>query len=97
MCWSLRAFLRYLHHQGLSPRALADCVPSVRRWKLAGLPTFLPTAQVQRALDGCDRATPMGWRDYAILMIRRIAYQEWTNPICVPTWPSLAVAKLARV
>jgi site-specific recombinase XerD len=69
MCWSLRAFLRYLHHQGLNPRALADCVPSMRRWKFASLPTFLPAAQVQRALDGCDRATPLGRRDYAILMM----------------------------
>jgi integrase len=33
------------------------------------LPTFLPTAQVQKALDGCDRATPTGRRDYAILMM----------------------------
>jgi site-specific recombinase XerD len=69
MCWSLRAFLRYLHHQGLNPRALANCVPSMRRWKLASLPTFLPAAQVQKALDGCDRATPIGRRDYAILMM----------------------------
>jgi hypothetical protein len=23
MCWSLRAFLRYLHHHGLNPHALA--------------------------------------------------------------------------
>jgi Phage integrase, N-terminal SAM-like domain len=29
MCWSLRAFLRYLHHRGLNPRALAGCVPSI--------------------------------------------------------------------
>jgi site-specific recombinase XerD len=69
MCWSLRAFLRYLHHQGLNPRALADCVPSIRRWRLSSLPSFLPAAQVQKALDGCDRATPMGRRDYAILMM----------------------------
>src|ERR1700722_6651057 len=69
MCWSLRAFLRYLQHQGLNPRALARCVPSMRRWKLAGLPTYLPAAQVQKALDGCDRATAMGRRDYAILMM----------------------------
>ena len=69
MCWSLRAFLRYLHHQGLSPRALGDCVPSMRRWKFASLPTFLPAAQVRRALDCCGRATPMGRRDYAILML----------------------------
>jgi site-specific recombinase XerD len=69
MCWSLRAFLRYLHHRGLNPRALAGCVPSVRRWKLATLPTYLPAAQVRKVLDGCDRATAMGLRDYAILMM----------------------------
>jgi site-specific recombinase XerD len=69
MCWSVRAFLRYLHHRGLNPRALAGCVPSMRRWKLATLPTYLSTTQVQKALDGCDRTTAMGRRDYAILMM----------------------------
>jgi hypothetical protein len=47
MCWSLRAFLRYLHHRGLNPLALAGCVPSIRRWKLASLPTYLSAVQVQ--------------------------------------------------
>ena len=69
MCWSLRAFLRYLHHKGLHPASLADCVPSMRRWRLATLPTYLSAAQVQKTLDGCDRATVMGRRDYAILMM----------------------------
>jgi site-specific recombinase XerD len=69
MCWSLRAFLRYLHHRGLSPLALAGCVPSIRQWKLASLPTYLSTAQVQKVLDGCDRTTALGRRDYAILMM----------------------------
>src|SRR5262249_10985879 len=35
MCWSLRAFLRYLHHKGLNPIPLAGCVPSIREWKFA--------------------------------------------------------------
>jgi site-specific recombinase XerD len=69
MCWSLRAFLRYLHHRGLNPLALAGCVPSIRQWKLASLPTYLSTAQVQKVLHGCDRTTAMGQRDYAILMM----------------------------
>ena len=69
MCWSVRAFLRYLHHKGLHPASLADCVPSIRRWKLATLPTYLSAAEVQKALDGCDRTTAMGRRDYAILMM----------------------------
>jgi site-specific recombinase XerD len=69
MCWSLRAFLRYLHHRGLSSRALAGCVPSIRRWRLASLPTYLSAAQVQKVLDGCDRTTALGRRNYAILMM----------------------------
>ena len=69
MCWVLRAFLRYLHHTGLNPLDLAGCVPSVRRWKLASLPTYLSAAQVQKVFDGCDRTTAMGRRDYAILML----------------------------
>ncbi|NOT53639.1 MAG: tyrosine-type recombinase/integrase [Deltaproteobacteria bacterium] len=69
MCWSLRAFLRYLHHTGLNPRALAGCVPSIRQWKFASLPTYLSAVQVQKVLDGCDQASATGRRDYAILMM----------------------------
>src|SRR5262245_61566755 len=69
MCWSLRAFFRYLHHKGLNRLPLADCVPSIRRWKLANLPTYLSAEQVQKALDSCDRATAIGRRNYAILMM----------------------------
>src|SRR5262249_39899395 len=75
VCWSLRAFLGYLHYirtepyKGLNPLALAGCVPSIRRWKLAGLPTYLSAVQVQKILDGCDRTTGLGRRDYAILIM----------------------------
>ncbi|MGY3413001.1 integrase [Bradyrhizobium sp. GM5.1] len=33
------------------------------------MPTFLPPHKVQQVLDGCDRSTPMGLRDYTILMV----------------------------
>jgi site-specific recombinase XerD len=69
MCSSLRAFLRYLHHKGLNPVSLAGCVPSIREWKLASLPTYLSAEQVQNVLDGCDRTSGAGRRDYAILMM----------------------------
>jgi len=69
MCSSLRTFLRYLHLRGLNPLALAGCVPSIRRWRLASLPTYLSAAQVQKVLDGCDRTTASGRRDHAILMM----------------------------
>jgi len=67
MCSSLRGFLRYLHHKGLNPAPLAGCVPSIRQWKLAHLPTYLSAEQVQNVLNSCDRATAIGRRDYAIL------------------------------
>jgi site-specific recombinase XerD len=69
MCRSVRSFLRYLHHRGLIPCMLAGCVPSIRRWKLTTLPTYLPVAQVQKALDSCNRTTATGRRDFAILMM----------------------------
>jgi site-specific recombinase XerD len=69
MCWSLRAFLRYLHHMGMNPNALAGCVPSIRQWKLVSLPTYLSAAQVQKVLDYCDRTSAVGRRDFAILMM----------------------------
>jgi site-specific recombinase XerD len=69
MCWTLRAFLRYLLCKGLSSLDLADCVPSVRHWRFSALPTYLSAKQVQQVLDGCDRRTPIGRRDYAILIL----------------------------
>ena len=69
MCWSLRSFLRYIHHKGLNPQALANCVPSIRQWKLVSLPTYLSGAQVKKALDCCDRTSAVGRRDFAILMM----------------------------
>jgi len=69
MCWSLRAFLRYLHHKGLNSVPLSGCVPSIRQWKFASLPTYLSAEQVQKVLDGCDRRSAFGRRDYAIIMM----------------------------
>lgn len=67
MCWSLRAFLRYLHFKGVISLQLADCVPSIRRWQFANLPTYMSAQQVQSVLDGCDQTTAVGRRDYAVL------------------------------
>lgn len=67
MCWSLRAFLRYLHKTGLNPLPLASCVPSIRRWKLARLPTYLSAAQVRR-----PSGTPDAWRLEFLYIIRRV-------------------------
>jgi len=38
-------------------------------WKLATPRTYLPAAQVRKALKGCDRGTVMGRRDYPVLLL----------------------------
>jgi site-specific recombinase XerC len=66
---ALRSFLRYLRHQGEISVDLAGCVPAVAVWSLSTLPKFLPAGTVQRILDHCERDTPHGKRNYAILLL----------------------------
>jgi site-specific recombinase XerD len=65
----LRSLLRFLHVKGLTPTALASAVPPVAGWHDTGIPVGLTAEQVQRLLDGCDRADPGGTRDLAMLLL----------------------------
>lgn len=70
MCSRLRVFLRYLYVEGLINTDLTTAVPSIRRpTREPRLPSFMPLEEVQHVLDGCDRSTAIGRRDYAILML----------------------------
>jgi integrase/recombinase XerD len=74
--YALRALLRFLHMQGLIIEPLVEAVPSVAR-RREDLPRALPAGQVKLLLDGCDRATPTGRRDYAIvLMLARLGLRR---------------------
>jgi integrase/recombinase XerD len=64
---ALRSLLTYWHVQGFIGRPLAGAVPSVAGWRLAGLPRALEAEQVRALLDGCDRSTVAGMRDFAIV------------------------------
>ena len=44
----------------MTPLALADCGFAYPPSGDGSLPTYLSAAQVQKVLDGCDRATAMG-------------------------------------
>ena len=66
---AVRALLRFLHVVGYVPVSLAAAVPAVAGWRLASLPRGLDAAVVGRLLEGCDRDTIVGRRDYAILII----------------------------
>jgi site-specific recombinase XerD len=66
---ALRSFLRYLRFRGDVQVDLGSCIPGIARWSLATLPKYLTATQVQRVLGSCNRKTPVGRRDYAILLI----------------------------
>jgi integrase/recombinase XerD len=66
---ALRSLLTWLHLTGAVPASLATAVPSVAGWRLSGLPKGLEPAQLRRLLGACDRRTPTGRRDYAIMLL----------------------------
>lgn len=66
--WCARSFLRFLLQDGLIQRNLAAAVPTVARWRLASLPTTLRPEEVNRLIRAADLQTPLGRRDYAIIL-----------------------------
>lgn len=64
----LRALLRFLYVEGWTQRDLASAVPKFPR-RRRDLPRALDAEHVVRLLASCDRATPVGIRDYAILTV----------------------------
>jgi len=66
---ALRSLLNFLHVAGEVQVSLAAAVPSVAGWRLSGLPKGLEPGQLRRLLGGCDRGTPTGRRDYAIMLL----------------------------
>jgi site-specific recombinase XerC len=65
----LRQLLRYLSMRGFADPGLADAVPSVGRWREAGVPRFPARPEIERLLESCDRSRRVGVRDFAILLL----------------------------
>jgi integrase/recombinase XerD len=66
---ALRTFLRFLHVEGVISSPLAQAVPPVAGWTLAGLPTAFNAEHVRALLDTCKRNTVAGRRDMAVLSL----------------------------
>ena len=69
LCSSLRVFLRYLHRERLLSRDLSQSVDAPKRYRMAEIPRSISWADVQRMLEGVDRRSGLGRRDYAILLL----------------------------
>ncbi|MEW6743533.1 MAG: site-specific integrase [Planctomycetota bacterium] len=65
----VRTFLRWLQFRGKTETDLLAAVPAVADWRLRSLPPALTPQQVRRVLQSCNRHTPVGLRDRAILLL----------------------------
>ena len=68
-CGVLRVFLRYAHREGILPRDLSRAVESPQAYRLSTIPRSISWNDVGKVLDAVDRRTPLGKRDYAILLL----------------------------
>jgi site-specific recombinase XerD len=66
---ALRSFLRFLLLRGAVHTDLACTLPAVASWRLSHLPRSLRPEQIEQLLASCDRSSPTGKRDYAILLL----------------------------
>ena len=66
---TLRVFFRWASAQVLLSGSLIDAIPRPRRYRFVTLPDVLGQAEVDRILATADRSTPLGRRDYAILLL----------------------------
>jgi len=66
---AVRMFVRYLIAVGRCASDLDQAIPTIARWRLASLPTYLSAEEVERVIASCDLSTPIGMRDRAVLLL----------------------------
>jgi len=66
---ALRSFLQYARYRGDITLDLAAAVPTVANWSMAAIPRAIAPEHVRAVLAHCNRASAVGCRDYAILLL----------------------------
>lgn len=66
---SLRRFFRYCAAHGHTRTDFSALIPPVRQYRHAGLPKGAPDSVIRRLLGAVHRDTPIGSRNYAILLL----------------------------
>ena len=64
----LRAFLRFCFVEGLTSADLSQAALPATGRRRSTLPQGIPRATAQALLDGCDRRSVLGRRDYAVII-----------------------------
>ena len=66
---ALRMFLRFLIANSYCAVGLEAAIPTLAHWRLSTLPRYLQPEEVERVIASCDRSSPVGRRDRAILLL----------------------------
>ncbi len=66
---ALRSFLRFARYRLLIDTDLAASVPGVANWTMTHIPKAISQNQTEQLLCSIDRTTPLGRRDYAIVLL----------------------------
>ncbi len=66
---TLRVFLRFLYHHQYTETDLSLSVPKQNKYYYPAVPATWERDEVKRLLDAVDRGSPVGKRDYAILLL----------------------------
>ena len=69
MIKALRMYLRFLASNGECRAELVNAVPSVPQWRLATLPRYIPTDDIELLIASCDLSKAAGLRDRAVLLL----------------------------
>jgi len=66
---ALRSFFRFLRCRGEIQIDLVAAVPTVPNWSMTGIPRAIAPEHLRAVFAHCPHDTPVGRRDYAILML----------------------------
>lgn len=84
----LRVFFRFLQKHGFIEQDLSTVVPSSPHTRNAKLPSLFSSEEIERILAAIDLASPIGKRDYAILLMAyRLGFRS--GDIRLLTFPSI--------
>ncbi|MBM4322619.1 MAG: integrase [Deltaproteobacteria bacterium] len=69
LCSVLSVFLKYLHRERLTDKDLSGSIGSPKIYRHSDIPRSITWDEVRKMLDVVDCRTPLGKRDYAILLL----------------------------